>query len=303
MDTASDAQQLAPILKAVSRSFYLSMVFLPREMRPAVSLAYLLARASDSVADSSSAQAADRLRILRSMAHVCSDAPRDPEIERALFKELAQSMAVAQDNPKEAELLRHYGECLDIMRRLPQEQQKHIEYVLASIHEGQIWDIEYFQEHSHVTSEEDSLRYCYQVAGCVGEFWTNIGYCTMSKYSSHPQRGDLIEAGIRYGQGLQLVNILRDEIEDAERGRHYLSGERAEWMRRARHYLIDGIAYSKTLSSFKLRFTALLPALLGLKTLKKMEQSDAQGDATTQKVKITRGSVYRSMLKALFTAW
>ncbi len=300
MDSASDAQQLAPILKSVSRSFYLSMVFLPRQMRTAVSLAYMLARASDSVADSSSASSEERLRILRGMARACSDAPRDLSVEQALFRELSQSMAMAQENPKEAQLLRHYGECLGIMRQLPREQQRLIEKVLESIHEGQIWDIEYFQNKSQVTSKEDSLRYCYQVAGCVGEFWTNIGYCTLPHYSSHPQREDLVEAGVRYGQGLQLVNILRDEAEDAARGRHYLSGEREEWMTRARHYLMDGIAYSKTLASFKLRFTALLPALLGLKTLDKIQQSSRTAD---MKEKITRGSVYRSMIRALLIAW
>jgi len=39
------------LLSAVSRSFYLSMRFLPREMRPGVAVGYLLARATDTVAD------------------------------------------------------------------------------------------------------------------------------------------------------------------------------------------------------------------------------------------------------------
>ena len=39
------------LLSAVSRSFYLSMRFLPREMRSGVAVGYLLARATDTVAD------------------------------------------------------------------------------------------------------------------------------------------------------------------------------------------------------------------------------------------------------------
>ena len=39
------------LLSAVSRSFYLSMRFLPRETRPGVAVGYLLARATDTVAD------------------------------------------------------------------------------------------------------------------------------------------------------------------------------------------------------------------------------------------------------------
>ena len=42
---------LHQLLSAVSRSFYLSMRFLPREMRPGVAVGYLLARATDTVAD------------------------------------------------------------------------------------------------------------------------------------------------------------------------------------------------------------------------------------------------------------
>ncbi len=39
------------ILKSVSRSFYLSLAVLPAAVRPAIGLAYLLARAADTIAD------------------------------------------------------------------------------------------------------------------------------------------------------------------------------------------------------------------------------------------------------------
>src|SRR6266498_65419 len=39
------------ILKSVSRSFYLSLAVLPSAVRPAIGLAYLLARAADTIAD------------------------------------------------------------------------------------------------------------------------------------------------------------------------------------------------------------------------------------------------------------
>src|SRR5438034_5140168 len=39
------------ILKSVSRSFYLSLAVLPSAVRPAIALAYLLARAADTIAD------------------------------------------------------------------------------------------------------------------------------------------------------------------------------------------------------------------------------------------------------------
>ena len=51
-------------LKGVSRSFYLSLRLLPCEMRPAAGLGYLLARTSDTLADSSAASIEARLLCL-----------------------------------------------------------------------------------------------------------------------------------------------------------------------------------------------------------------------------------------------
>src|SRR5215472_8598997 len=61
--------ELWRLLKGVSRSFYLSVRFLPSRIRPAIALGYLLARASDTIADANSLAAADRLKILTSYEH------------------------------------------------------------------------------------------------------------------------------------------------------------------------------------------------------------------------------------------
>ena len=55
------------LLKAVSRSFYLSMVWLPPVMRRGIALGYMLARATDSVADTSTADTARRVEVLQQM--------------------------------------------------------------------------------------------------------------------------------------------------------------------------------------------------------------------------------------------
>src|SRR5437762_10091528 len=49
--TVSVSNLRGPILRQVSRSFYLSILFLPKKLRDPVALGYLLARASDSIAD------------------------------------------------------------------------------------------------------------------------------------------------------------------------------------------------------------------------------------------------------------
>ena len=52
------------LLKSVSRSFYLSLCFLPESMREPVSLGYLLARLTDTVADAEGIDDSRRLKLL-----------------------------------------------------------------------------------------------------------------------------------------------------------------------------------------------------------------------------------------------
>jgi farnesyl-diphosphate farnesyltransferase len=49
------------VLKGVSRSFYLSLRLLPLPMRRAAGIAYLLARTSDTIADSVSGSVGERI--------------------------------------------------------------------------------------------------------------------------------------------------------------------------------------------------------------------------------------------------
>ena len=55
------------ILRRTSRSFYLTLRLLPRTMREEASLGYLLARATDTLADASSLDTPRRLEALRSV--------------------------------------------------------------------------------------------------------------------------------------------------------------------------------------------------------------------------------------------
>src|ERR1044071_2980882 len=56
-----------PLLRPVSRSFYLSIRILPRRLREPVGLAYLLARTTDSVADTAQIPAELRIQTLEKL--------------------------------------------------------------------------------------------------------------------------------------------------------------------------------------------------------------------------------------------
>ena len=73
------------------------------------------------------------------------------------------------------------------------------------------------------TSEELD-DYTYRVAGCVGEFWTHL--CRAHLFPDAAlDEGLLVKRGVRFGQGLQMVNILRDLPVDLRAGRCYLPAE------------------------------------------------------------------------------
>src|SRR5438034_10320920 len=58
---------LTSLLKQVSRSFYLTLRALPRPIRPHIGVAYLLARASDTIADTDIVPVEPRLRALQEL--------------------------------------------------------------------------------------------------------------------------------------------------------------------------------------------------------------------------------------------
>ena len=82
----------------------------------------------------------------------------------------------------------------------------------CEINQGQKQDVLLFADSSRVTAlatSADLDNYTYQVAGCVGEFWTSIGFRHLPKFADRP-REEMNSLGVAYGKGLQLINILRD---------------------------------------------------------------------------------------------
>ncbi len=284
------------LLKAVSRSFYLTIYWLPAEMRPGVALGYMLARATDSVADTSTAEPERRAEVLQAMGRAIDGSAGADDLA-TLSSTLGGEMAAAQANPAESTLLQRFSDCLAALATFPQDQQACIRRVLATIIEGQLWDITYFQQHSQVQSDEETVLYTYRVAGCVGEFWTSLGYAALGERFCAPELRELMEqAGVRYGRGLQLINILRDREEDMLRGRSYLCSAPGKWLNRAAYYMNDGLDYCRRLRGFRLRFAAMLPALIGLKTIALLRRTRPENG----RVKVPRRAVYACMLQALW---
>ena len=264
------------LLKRVARSFYLSLRVLPRPVRPTLSLAYLLARASDSIADVANAPEELRTDLLSGL----------PASWPHQFPSALESLTGA-----ERELLEAMPSLLEMLRASPDRRE--IESVWETIRSGQIFDLKIFPSASPLPLEE-ARHYTGLVAGCVGEFWTDICFKHIPDYSRMP-RDEMRRLGFSFGCGLQWINILRDRHADAEAGRNYSAPELfPEVLAITRSHLSDGSRYSEAVRPRRLRAACQLPLELAEGTLKMTEADPARRDT-----KVGRAFVWRSLAVAL----
>lgn len=281
------------VLRDVSRSFYLTLRALPKSMRPAVSVGYLLARASDTIADCGGERVL-RQALLDDFRLQLQGEP-DPQFWQ-------RAAAIADEaGLKEGErvLMRRLQEVFAWLSQLQGWEQVAVRKVATTITEGQSWDLARFPEGEVVSLEsgEELLRYCYLVAGCVGEFWTEVGFGSSRRFGKL-SLAEMSALGKSYGCGLQLVNILRDVAEDEGRGRDYLPEGRERWLSQAEEFLAEGLRYSSAVRGRRARFATVLPALLGIETLALLRASSEE--ELRSGVKVTRKVVRRCLRKALF---
>jgi len=223
--TSDAAHLLTKMLKDVSRSFYLTLRVLPGAVRPQISLAYLLARATDTIADTqiiSVELRLDALRLFRERILGIHHKPLD-------FGDLSRN----QGSPAERILLERIEEALSLLSSLPITDQQLIREVLSTITSGQELDLKRFEtatgNNIAIPLTDPALNdYTYRVAGCVGEFWTKTCRIHLFPHAKLNEEQLLADA-VRFGKGLQLVNILRDLPSDLRQGRCYLPAEKLQY--------------------------------------------------------------------------
>jgi farnesyl-diphosphate farnesyltransferase len=212
------------LLRQVSRTFYLSLVVLPRALRHPLGIAYLLARAADTIADTRLLDRADRLRRLESLRTAIATAGADPTI-LADTGALAD-LAAAQATSGERQLLLRLSECVGELNRLKPADATRVRAVLATVTRGMIFDLTRFpgDDAASVTavgSLDDLDHYTHLVAGCVGAFWTEMHVAHRRRLAGW-DLDEMRARGVKFGKALQMTNLLRDLPRDLRIGRCYL---------------------------------------------------------------------------------
>ena len=318
VDPADRNRLMTDLLRGVSRSFYLTLRVLPKRVRGPVGLAYLLARAADTIADTRLLPPQERLKHLLTFRAQVEGPASGEELE-----DIGLALTHKQAVPEERALLTSLPEMFSMLEASSEGDRARARSIVVTLTRGMEMDLATFptEDSGQIVALKDPEqldRYVYLVAGCVGEFWTSVTMAHTPGLAYWDQT-HMSEVGIRFGKALQLTNILRDVPRDLRIARCYLPESLLAGAgltpielldpaagARARPVLAWGIetalehycaAEEYLLATphrcHRLRLAALWPILIGLATLAKLARNEEWLDPT-KRTKVTRAWVYRT---------
>lgn len=209
----AQSDRLASLLAETSRTFALSIPLLDEPLRSEVTIAYLLFRIADTIEDEVDWSNGDKARALNVFTSLLNDGDF-----RSVAPDLIESLATSEvAHAGYARLLVDTVFVLDCFAALDAHQRELIARHLTRTTDGMALQLETGVPPGDVAG---ARAYCYAVAGIVGELCTEL-FTTRNPRLAEAH-ADLIDLAPRFGEGLQLVNILRDERDDADAGRRYI---------------------------------------------------------------------------------
>jgi farnesyl-diphosphate farnesyltransferase len=318
--------RLTDILKKVSRSFYLTLAVMPRTVRAQIGLAYLFARAADTIADTDLIERGRRLALLKNFkAQFITD-----RVDWKIIHSIQSALVPHQASSGERALMQRLEECFTLLNTFIPEDRTRIRTLMCTLTNGMEMDLTVFPGDSvkdltalHTMEELD--RYTYYVAGCVGEFWTDMVAGHVPSLSTW-NVADMATVGVRFGKGLQLTNIVKDVARDLQRGRCYipemllqeagltpsdlLKQDNSDRLKPillkligvAREHLDQGWMYTMAIPrrELRLRLACMWPILFAGQTLRRVAESAVLLDPSVN-VKMPKGQVYRIMALTTLT--
>ncbi|MEK7300426.1 MAG: phytoene/squalene synthase family protein, partial [Nitrospirota bacterium] len=206
----------------MSRLFYTTLAVVPADVRDQIGLGYLFARAADTIADTDLIDRSRRLDFLSQLkAQFVSD-----QISWSQIRDIQQAMGPVQQDSSERVLLERLEDCFRLFQECSPEDRRRVQRLMTTLTQGMEMDLSRFPGQSiedlvALKTLDDLDRYTYYVAGCVGEFWTDLMCAHRTALASWNVR-QMSDVGVRFGKGLQLTNIVKDVAHDLQKGRCYI---------------------------------------------------------------------------------
>lgn len=242
------AVDLDDLLLKTSRTFALAIPMLPEPTRRAVSVSYLLFRIADTFEDATTWPRTERIAALGDFVALLK-LPKQARDARAAELVSRWMKRPPVEHAGYLELLEKTGEVVAELDSMPQGMQEILVRHAVRTAEGMAAVVARADERGNLrlTSVRDLQDYCYIVAGIVGELLTDVFLFDTPALST--EISALSARMTAFGEGLQLVNILKDASDDARDGRVYLppSVPRADIFALARKDLDEANVYVQAL--------------------------------------------------------
>lgn len=195
------------VLPAVSRTFALSIRFLPGTLGTAVMVAYLLDRIADTIEDDGTMSPDRKAELLDAFAVALDD-----EEAANAFPGLARDVA---GDRAHVELVQHTDDACLVLRSLPDATRAIVVKWVREMVTGMKKFVLLYPKGIRIQTLAEYREYCYFVAGTVGCMLTELWR------EHYPVIGGAAYAGLwercqKFGEALQTVNILKDIAWDAE---------------------------------------------------------------------------------------
>jgi farnesyl-diphosphate farnesyltransferase len=206
----TDEEYQDHILIGVSRTFALTIPQLPYPLSKVVSNAYLLCRIADTIEDEPNLTATQKREFSQEFIQVVAGESSPEVLSKTLFPLFSESTSEA-----EKDLILNLPRIIRLTHDFTKEQHTALLRCVGIMVTG----MAEFQQHSSLDGLKDLdelERYCYHVAGVVGEMLTDL-FCDYSP-EINEKKAELEVLAVSFGQALQLTNILKDLWEDQQRG-------------------------------------------------------------------------------------
>ena len=204
---------LDDLLRRTSRTFALAIPLLPDGLQREVGVSYLLLRIADTLEDAERWPVERRVDALADFASWLEERGR-PSNATPVAAWLADPPC---DDQGYLDLLRQAPVVLQALDAIDSERRELIARHAASTARGMS---AYVSRGLAIRSVAELRAYCWVVAGSVGELLTGLFASWQPTVAR--ARGELASLASSFGEGLQLVNILKDSLTDAHAGRRFL---------------------------------------------------------------------------------
>jgi farnesyl-diphosphate farnesyltransferase len=284
---AHDELYQRAILESVSRTFALTIPLLPANLEKVVGNTYLLCRIVDTIEDAVCIDPKKK----QVLSTLFVKTVLDPSYTEEFVKESLMAL-LNHPNRDEKDLIKNIPRVLRVLQSFDEKQRHAVAQCVQIMSEG----MSYFHVRQNQAGLEDLKefeKYCYVVAGVVGEMLTTVFALHSAAFAKAISGKESL--AIAFGQALQMTNILKDSPEDQLRGVSWKPKgvEQTELLVIAHQKLEDSLRYIYCIPKSEpgIRQFCFLAFGLAVLTLKQIARRHQLQEGS--EVKLTRTQVSR----------